>query len=781
MKKRLLAIILIVCLCAALLPTVAMAEGPVEGLYTAIDENNIPVADSKISQESIDDGMGYIVEYNDTSAKTVYYYRQGVKDYTRRVGSGLTYEIIGNDIMAITVPAKSGTVVSFFEMKTTVIEEGKEVVAGPHFPIVFEDTSIDVGLYYKELSVIEGPGIDEPSVSLGGSAYSNAPLDMKPYVDRENIAVYFYDGAEFKPVSVTASKGLSVDLFDVSQHPDRYSGAEGKTGWYMIMAYDFTVGHLEYRHTDGHTYKLQLKANRLPGYAFYAHDAASHGHYRMYQVMDPNTDTTEGYTKEDYKYRTTLYLKSSDSSFNGFTTDGLTFFSGKQHYNAAGFMVDFAPGQEFEPMDTADVTWTVRDPGKNTENAGKTLEVTIYSNHSDVHFKLNKYTDLSDSNTWQWGAYVNLVATDTGSPLMLNLGNQTGFASACFLPEHLFKQAKAAGLKVTLQKPGFNGTVTCDEALSADISDNIALDGGVSVDMSVADASTRDSYDEAIDTAAGRNAAVIEVLDLNLYYSGESQHDFVGESEAVVSYNCSVPNGTTVRVYYIDKDGNVTDEYFDAIYEGGTLTFPTSHFSKFAIAALDPIPVYYPPVVPAEPVKPEVEPPFTDVPADSYYADAVKWAYNNDVTTGATDTTFAPKAECQRAQVITFLWRAAGSPVPAGTGADLSDVASGTYYEKAVKWAIEKGITNGLCADTFGVSTDVTRAQFVTFLWRYAGCPKPIGTKDFADVTDGAYYSDAVIWAAENGITDGVGGGKFAPGETCTRAQIVTFLYRYFG
>lgn len=766
MKKRILAVILVICLCAALLPTVAMAEGPVEGLYAAIDGSNMPVG-NPIPQESIDDGLGYIVEYDDTSAKTVYYYRQGVKDYTCSVGNGLTYEIIGDNIMAITVEAGSGTVVSFFEMINSS--------GGPHFPIVFEDTSIDVGLYYKKLSVIEGPGIDDPSVSLGGGVYSHAPLDMKPYVDRENIAVYFYDGAEFKPVSVTASKGLSVDLFDVSQHPDRYSGAEDKTGWYMIMAYDFTAGHLEYRHTDGHTYKLQLNANRLPGYAFYAHDAASHGHYRMYQVMDPNTDTTEGYTKEDYKYRTTLYLKSSDSSFNGFDADDIVVTCGQQLYDEAGYMInDPVTGKDLKPV-TQGVDY---DYKAETLDNGNGIEFTIYSNISDLFFRAEK--DTQNWDEW-YGAYVNLLTGAEDSPLMLNLGNQTGFASASFLPAHLFKQAKAAGLKVTLQKPGFNGTVTCDEALSADISDNIALEGGVSVDMSVVDTSTRDSYDEAIDTAAGRNATVIEVLDLNLYYSGESQHDFVGESEAVVSYNCSVPNGTTVRVYYIDKDGNVTDEYFDAIYEGGTLTFPTSHFSKFAIAALDPIPVYYPPVVPAEPVKPEVEPPFTDVAAGSYYEDAVKWAYNNDVTTGATDTTFAPKAECQRAQVITFLWRAAGSPAPVGTGADLSDVASGTYYEKAVKWAIEKGITNGLGADTFGVSTDVTRAQFVTFLWRYAGCPKPLGTKDFSDVTDGAYYSDAVIWAAENGITDGVGGNKFAPGETCTRAQIVTFLYRYFG
>ena len=168
---------------------------------------------------------------------------------------------------------------------------------------------------------------------------------------------------------------------------------------------------------------------------------------------------------------------------------------------------------------------------------------------------------------------------------------------------------------------------------------------------------------------------------------------------------------------------------------------------------------------------------FVDVPADAYYYDAVLWAAENGITSGTTDTTFSPDAPCTRAQIVTFLWRAAGSPEPKGAQS-FSDVTAGSYYEKAVAWAAENGITGGTGDGKFSPGATCTRAQAVTFLYRAGDAPAVSSGATFTDVAPGAYYADAVAWAAENTITGGIGGGLFAPGNNCTRAQIVTFLYR---
>lgn len=168
---------------------------------------------------------------------------------------------------------------------------------------------------------------------------------------------------------------------------------------------------------------------------------------------------------------------------------------------------------------------------------------------------------------------------------------------------------------------------------------------------------------------------------------------------------------------------------------------------------------------------------FTDIPSNAYYADAVAWAVEKGITNGTSDTTFSPDATCTRAQVVTFLWRAAGSPaVSSATG--FTDVDGNSYYAQAVAWAVANGITNGTSATTFSPDAVVTRAQVVTFLWRYEGS-KAAGTRSgFADVDAGAYYAGAVDWAVEHGITQGTSNTTFSPDADCTRGQIVTFLYR---
>ncbi|MDO4517123.1 MAG: S-layer homology domain-containing protein, partial [Bacillota bacterium] len=169
---------------------------------------------------------------------------------------------------------------------------------------------------------------------------------------------------------------------------------------------------------------------------------------------------------------------------------------------------------------------------------------------------------------------------------------------------------------------------------------------------------------------------------------------------------------------------------------------------------------------------------FVDVPADAYYYDAVLWAVKNSITSGVDETHFAPNATCTRAQAVTFLWRAAGSPEPESSEMIFTDVAEGSYYHDAVLWAVENGITKGTSDTTFSPDATCSRGQIVTFLWRSQESPDADGANPFTDVADDAYYSDAVLWAVENGITTGTTDTTFSPNDDCTRAQIVTFLWR---
>ena len=171
--------------------------------------------------------------------------------------------------------------------------------------------------------------------------------------------------------------------------------------------------------------------------------------------------------------------------------------------------------------------------------------------------------------------------------------------------------------------------------------------------------------------------------------------------------------------------------------------------------------------------------PFADVANSAYYVDAVEWMLKREVTQGTTETTFSPNLNCTRAQIVTFLWRAAGSPAPKGT-VSFTDVSAGSYYAKAVAWAIENGITGGTGDGLFSPDAACTRAQSAAFLYRAAGSPAVGGSAGFSDVAADAYYAQAVAWAKEHGITDGIGGGLFGSANDCTRAQIAAFLWRLY-
>lgn len=177
-----------------------------------------------------------------------------------------------------------------------------------------------------------------------------------------------------------------------------------------------------------------------------------------------------------------------------------------------------------------------------------------------------------------------------------------------------------------------------------------------------------------------------------------------------------------------------------------------------------------------EPVAPEKL--FADVSAEEYYYEAVKWASENGVTGGIGENLFGANLPCTRAQIVTFLWRAAGSPEPKGMSGFV-DVSADAYYAKAVAWAVEEGIVSGTSATTFSPDAVCTRAQSVAFLYRAFG-EKVNKAAGFSDVSADAYYADAVAWAVENGVASGIGGGLFAPDQDCARGQIVAFLYRAY-
>ena len=213
----------------------------------------------------------------------------------------------------------------------------------------------------------------------------------------------------------------------------------------------------------------------------------------------------------------------------------------------------------------------------------------------------------------------------------------------------------------------------------------------------------------------------------------------------------------------VDKSGKVTAK------GEGTATITVTCGTKSATCT----------VTVSKPLVPEVPgTSFTDVPAGAYYEEAVGWAVEKGITKGTSDSTFTPDGVCTRAQAVTFLWRAAGSPAAKAGSLPFADVKAGSYYDDAVRWAVENGVTVGTSATTFSPNATCSRAQIVTFLWRAQKSPAAGSANPFDDVAGSAYYADAVQWAVQKDITKGTGATAFSPDANCIRAQIVTFLYR---
>lgn len=299
------------------------------------------------------------------------------------------------------------------------------------------------------------------------------------------------------------------------------------------------------------------------------------------------------------------------------------------------------------------------------------------------------------------------------------------------------------------------GEVTLTARTIAGLTDGVSSSGKIKVSIT----SQTSSKDETISDLLDKGAAV---FDVSVTINDVEVHSFDGTLTLTFTVS-NLSKITDPHILHILTDG--TKEYYapDSI-SGNTITVKgVRNLSTFA-------------VIPGSEVPEEQTNPFTDVYESDYYYDAVLWAVANGVTNGTSATTFGPNVTVTRAQMVTFLWRAHGSPEATGAN-PFTDVGTSDYYYDAVLWAVANGVTTGTSATTFSPDAPVTRAQAVTFQWRAAGSPVVSGSS-FDDVAADAYYVNAVTWAVANGITNGTGGNNFSPGAAVSRAQAVTFLWR---
>ena len=414
-------------------------------------------------------------------------------------------------------------------------------------------------------------------------------------------------------------------------------------------------------------------------------------------------------------------------------------------------------------------TFTATIP--EVENAGYSFDGKQYST-------VNTKTDCAPNT--EYTGYVRIPETDTQKASAVTSSTQTApkltVAAPVFKPDGTTSFRGTQTVEISCATPGASIYYTTDGTMPT--SNSTAYNGAISL--------TSTTTIQAIAVKAGMNdSAVAAATFTRRSSSGGGDISSVPgydvsadktENGAIVVSPKSASKGDTVTITatpdkgytlesltVLDKDGKaleLTDK------GGGKYTFvmPAGNVTVKAVFMDDNTMLNF----------------FTDVHAEDYYYDAVLWAAQKGITGGMSDTLFAPNAACTRAQIVTFLWRAAGSPEPKALSS-FADVPADAYYAKAVVWAVENGITEGTSDTTFAPGTICTRAQGAALLYRAAGSPAVSGSAAFTDVPADAYYADAAAWAERKGITGGIGNGLFGPHNNCTRAQIVTFLYRMYG
>ena len=407
------------------------------------------------------------------------------------------------------------------------------------------------------------------------------------------------------------------------------------------------------------------------------------------------------------------------------------------------------------------------------------VENAEYSFDGKQYSAVNTKTDCTPST--EYTGYVRIPATDTQKASAVTSSTQTApkltVAAPVFKPDGTTSFRGTQTVEISCATPGASIYYTTDGTMPT--SNSTAYNGAISL--------TSTTTIQAIAVKADMNdSAVAAVTFTRRSSSGgggggdfsapsysvsvdDVKHGTVTVSPQSASKGDSVTITATPDKGYVlesltvlDKDGKAL-ELTDKGSGKYTFTMPAGKITVKAVFMDDNTMLNF----------------FTDVHAEDYYYDAVLWAAQKGITGGMSDTLFAPNAACTRAQIVTFLWRAAGSPEPK-TLSSFADVPTDAYYAKAVAWAVENGITEGTSDTTFAPGTICTRAQGAALLYRAAGSPAVSGSAAFTDVPADAYYADAAAWAEQKGITGGIGNGLFGPHNNCTRAQIVTFLYRMY-
>ncbi len=405
------------------------------------------------------------------------------------------------------------------------------------------------------------------------------------------------------------------------------------------------------------------------------------------------------------------------------------------------------------------------------------VENAEYSFDGKQYSAVNTKTDCAPNT--KYTGYVRIPGTDTQKASAVTSSTQTApkltVATPTFKPDGTTSFRGTQTVEISCATPGASIYYTTDDTMPT--SSSTAYNGAISLTATTtikAIAVKADMNDSAVATvtftrrssSGGGGISSVPGYDVS---ADKTENGAIAVSPKSASKGDTVTITATPDKGYtlesltvLDKDGKalaLTDK------GGGkyTFTMPAGKITVKAVFMDDNTMLNF----------------FTDVHAEDYYYDAVLWAAQKGITGGMSDTLFAPNTACTRAQIVTFLWRAAGSPEPKALSS-FADVPADAYYAKAVAWAVENGITNGTTDTTFGPDETCTRAHGVTFLSRAAKANTASGNSNFADVDANAYYASAVKWAVDNGITNGIGSSLFGPDSSCTRAQIVTFLYRMY-
>ena len=422
---------------------------------------------------------------------------------------------------------------------------------------------------------------------------------------------------------------------------------------------------------------------------------------------------------------------------------------------------------------------------KTVKEYVKYLADTVYNNGAPTELNGNSYTVSKET----YGAAVNAInsANNVSGVLdaydaMLDTQVCRTISSVSIMPDkESMVGSSTVTLTITKAPTDAVVSVTCDDSTVA-VKDN----GGGTYTVSLPNITKTYTFTASIEQSDTYTAASTScTVSVTRKSSGSSSSSSGSSGSYAVSAPSTKNGDVTVSPKNASKGDRVTVTVTpDKGYELDKLTVKDASGNKLKLT--DKGNGKYTFTMPgskvtvsAEFVEEQAASIFADVPADAYYAKAVEWAVKKGITNGKANGLFGSNDPCTRGQIVTFLWRAAGSPAPKGTAKVPADVLPGSYCYDAVAWALENGITNGLADGTFGVNNTCTRGQSVTFLYRTMGTA-PTTVNGFTDVAAGDFYAEAVAWAVENGVTNGTSASTFSPNAGCTRAQIVTFLFRTY-